>query len=60
MSEAFQEQLKKYEMIPSLSRKGCLYDHACIESFHAILKKEEVYQTQYESFETAESLNFSI
>ena len=40
-------------MIPSFSRKGCPYDNACIESFHATLKKEEVYQTHYESFETA-------
>lgn len=52
-SEAFQERLKKYEMIPSFSRKGYPYDNACIESFHATLKKEEVYQTQYESFESA-------
>ncbi len=37
-SEAFQEQLKKYEVIPSYSRKGCPYDNACIESFHATLK----------------------
>ncbi|MGI2724408.1 integrase core domain-containing protein, partial [Bacillus cytotoxicus] len=27
---------------PSFSKKGCPYDNACIESFHAILKKEEV------------------
>ena len=39
-SEAFQEQLKKYEMNPSYSRKGCPYDNACIESFHATLKKK--------------------
>ncbi|WP_419152883.1 IS3 family transposase [Aeribacillus alveayuensis] len=52
-SETFQELLKKHEMISSFSRKGCPYDNACIESFHAILKKEEVYLTQYESFETA-------
>ncbi len=42
-SEAFQERLKKYKMIPSFSRKGCPYDNACIESFRATLKKEEVY-----------------
>ena len=52
-SEAFQELLKKYDMIPSFSRKGCPYDNACIESFHVTLKKEEVYLTKYESFETA-------
>ncbi len=52
-SEDALEQLKKYEMIPSFSRKGCPYDNACIESFHATLKKEEVYRTRYDSFETA-------
>ncbi|WP_427136950.1 IS3 family transposase [Psychrobacillus psychrodurans] len=52
-SEAFQEQLKKYEMIASFSRKGCPYDNACIESFHATLKKEEVYRKRYEDFENA-------
>lgn len=46
-------QLKKYGMIPSFSRKGCPYDNACIESFHATLKKEEVYRTRYDSFEMA-------
>lgn len=33
------KQLKKYEMVPSFSRKGCPYNNACIESFHATLKK---------------------
>lgn len=28
-------------MIPSFSRKGCPYDNACIESFHATLKKKK-------------------
>lgn len=28
-------------------------DNACIESFHATLKKEEVYRTHYINFETA-------
>ncbi|MEI5909285.1 integrase core domain-containing protein, partial [Bacillus spongiae] len=38
---------------PSFSRKGCPYDNACIESFHAILKKEEVYHTTYLHYESA-------
>ncbi|MGE7920016.1 IS3-like element ISBce13 family transposase, partial [Viridibacillus sp. NPDC093762] len=38
-SEAFQKQLKNHGMIASFSRKGCPYDNACIESFHATLKK---------------------
>ena len=52
-SDDFQKRLKKYEMVPSFSRKGCPYDNACIESFHATLKKEEVYRTRYEGFEAA-------
>ena len=52
-SEDFQKRLNQYEMVPSFSRKGCPYDNACIESFHATLKKEEVYRTRYDGFETA-------
>lgn len=52
-SEAFQARLAHYEMVPSFSRKGCPYDNACIESYHAILKKEEVYQSRYENYEIA-------
>jgi putative transposase len=52
-SEACQNQLKKNKMIASFSRKGCPYDNACIESFHATLKKEEVYRNRYMNFETA-------
>ncbi|MCE3183587.1 integrase core domain-containing protein, partial [Enterococcus faecium] len=38
----------------SFSRKGCPYDNAGIESFHASLKKEEVYPSKaYENFEAA-------
>ena len=40
-------------MIQSSSKKGCTYDNACIESFHAILKKEEVYRVKYFDFESA-------
>ncbi|WP_366928486.1 IS3 family transposase [Enterococcus gallinarum] len=37
----------------SYSRKGTPYDNSSIESFHAILKKEEIYQWVYYSFEEA-------
>ena len=40
-------------MVPSFNRKSCPYDNACIESFHAILKKEEVYPSRYENYEVA-------
>ena len=38
----------------SFSRKGCPYDNAGIESFHASIKKEEVYPSKvYEDYEVA-------
>lgn len=40
-----------YKIKSSFSKKGRPYDNARIESFHAILKKEEVYRTQYVTFE---------
>jgi putative transposase len=49
-SEDFEEALKEAKIKQSFSRKGCPYDNACIESFHATLKKEEVYQTTYIDF----------
>ncbi|MGI2733514.1 IS3-like element ISBce13 family transposase [Bacillus cytotoxicus] len=52
-SQEFQTLLANYKINPSFSKKGCPYDNACIESFHAILKKEEVYRTKYVSFEEA-------
>lgn len=35
----------------SYSAKGCPYDNACIESFHAILKKELIYRYNFSTFE---------
>ncbi|WP_142108902.1 IS3 family transposase [Cytobacillus solani] len=58
-SEAFQKQLKQHGFIQSFSRKGCPYDNACIESFHATLKKEEVYRNRYLDFETAKVALFT-
>lgn len=43
----------------SYSRKGTPYDNAGIESFHASLKKEEVYTTSYSDFEEANRALFS-
>ncbi len=34
-------------------RKGCPYDNSCIESFHSLLKKEEVYCRVYKNSEEA-------
>lgn len=52
-SEDFTACVKSYGMEHSFSRKGCPYDNACIESFHAILKKEEVNHVRYLDFNTA-------
>lgn len=52
-STEFINRLKKYRMKSSNSRKGCPYDNACIESFHSILKKEQVNNVQYLDFESA-------
>ena len=32
-----------------MSRKGDPYDNACIESFHATIKKELIYRTKFKS-----------
>jgi len=45
-------------MLHSFSRKGNPYDNACIESFHATLKKEEVYTNVYYDFEDAQRAIF--
>jgi len=52
-SHEFREYIESTGMIQSFSRKGNPYDNACIESFHANLKKEEVYTTTYVDFDEA-------
>jgi len=43
----FQQLLKRYGMIPSMSRKGDPYDNAVAESFFRTLKVELVYRQRY-------------
>ena len=50
--------LKELGIRHSFSRKGNPYDNACIESFHSVLKKEEVYTTTYNTFEEAKAALF--
>jgi putative transposase len=52
-SHEYQERLKKYHMICSMSRRGNCYDNACIESYHGILKRELVYREPFETKELA-------
>lgn len=53
-SSAFKEYIDSTKLIKhSFSGKGCPYDNACIESFHASLKKEEVHLVNYFDYNTA-------
>lgn len=53
-SSAFKEYIDNAIFIThSFSEKGCPYDNACIESFHASLKKEEVYLVNYFDYDAA-------
>lgn len=53
MSMEFERYMKLRGINHSASRKGCPYDNACMESFHASLKKEEVYTKYYQNYEEA-------
>ena len=48
-----EEYLAELKIRHSYSRKGCPYDNSCIESFHSILKKEEVNLKKYKDFKDA-------
>lgn len=52
-SQEFKDLTSDFNMKQSFSRKGCSYDTTCIEYFHATLKKKEVCQTTYVTFEQA-------
>jgi len=57
-SQLFENYLTKNEILHSFSRKGNPYDNACIESFHSVLKKEEIYLHVYRDFNDANSAIF--
>lgn len=46
-SKEYREAVESKGFRLSYSAKGCPYDNACIESFHALLKKEFVYQKTF-------------
>lgn len=48
-SKEYTKILHKNKIEISMSRKGDCYDNACIESFHASLKKELVYRVKFKS-----------
>lgn len=57
-SRMFEDYLLQNQIIHSYSRKGNPYDNACIESFHSILKKEEIHQNKYFDFKMASKAIF--
>ena len=52
-SSKFKKYVEDNNIIHSFSGKGNPYDNACIESFHASLKKEEVNLVTYYDFDVA-------
>ncbi len=53
-SDDYNQRLTELHIRHSYSRKGCPYDNAPMESFHASLKKECVYPVPvFEDYETA-------
>lgn len=52
-SHEYRNRLKALGIRQSFSAKGCPYDNAPIESFHAILKKELIHRIIYKSFDEA-------
>ncbi|MCL6625068.1 MAG: IS3 family transposase [Alicyclobacillus shizuokensis] len=52
-SHDYQQKLREYGMIPSMSRRGNCYDNACMESFHSVLKRELVYQEKFKTRDEA-------
>lgn len=57
-SQLFESYIDQKKMIHSFSRKGNPYDNACIESFHSVLKKEEIHRTIYKDFNEANKAIF--
>ena len=53
ISNDFEKILNEINVYHSYSKKGCPYNNASMESFNAILKKEEVNVNNYETFNEA-------
>ena len=57
-SQIFETYLSRKGIVHSFSRKGNPYDNACIESFHSVLKKEEIYLYTSQDFKEARRVIF--
>ena len=49
----YESALAELKIRHSYSRKTCPYDNACIESFHSVLKKEEINFRKYKDAKAA-------
>lgn len=60
-SNKYVKVLKGLEAQISMSRKGDPYDNACIESFHATIKKDLIYRRRFKTREEAiKAINYYI
>lgn len=60
-SNDYVNELNKNKMKISMSRTGNPYDNACIESFHATIKKDLVYRRRFKTREEAKkAINYYI
>lgn len=60
-SKDYTEALKEADIQISMSKKGDPYDNACIESFHATIKKELIYRFRFKTrVEASKAINYYI
>ena len=52
-AQDYQDQLRQFGLIPSMSRNGNCYDNAPMESFWGTLKNELVHHRRYDTREQA-------
>jgi putative transposase len=52
-SAAYVEELKKYGIIRSMSRRGNCFDNACAETFFSTIKSERLHHRTYKDIEEA-------
>jgi len=50
-SKSFQKMLSENRLIGSMSKAGCPYDNACVESFFSTAKRECIYRKEYVTLE---------
>lgn len=59
-SRKFQQLIKEFDFVSSMSRPGNCYDNALIESVNGTIKKELVYQSEFETVKQAKTELFKL